>query len=36
MATAKEPEAFLRALQNLEEEVILRETHDWVMLMQYV
>jgi hypothetical protein len=36
MAQAKTPGEFRRALEDLDEEVMLRETQDWLMLMRYV
>jgi hypothetical protein len=36
MAQAKTPEEFRRALEDLDEEAMLRETQDWLMLMRYV
>jgi hypothetical protein len=36
MASARNPEEFEKALRNLDEQLMLRETQDWLMLMRYV
>jgi len=36
MAAAQNVKDFELALQDLDEEVMLRETQDWLMLMRYI
>lgn len=36
MESAKAPKEFEKLLQQLDEEIMLRETQDWLMLMRYI